>query len=165
MSLSEMRPALALGREADVIDTNVALQAHDSTYRFLRDVMGNRGLIVVGVGKAAERGFQLLYRFSDMCDRLEGCGINVIFVYPKESARHVFDATSLSGARYRPKPCLFLDDDGQFFRRPPHAKSIRAVYLDRAMRRLDMLEVGLLGETWDPLLREFFAQVISSCMH
>jgi hypothetical protein len=85
--------------------------------------------------------------------------------WPKQAARHVFDATSLSGARYRPKPCLFLDDDGQFFRRPPHAISIRAVYLDRAMRRLNTLEVALIGETWDPLLREFFAQVISSCMH
>jgi hypothetical protein len=161
----EFERVLARRREGDVIDTSVALQAHDSTYRFLRDVMGNRGLIIVGVGKAGERGFQLLYRFSDMCDRLEACGINVIFVYPKQAARHVFDATSLSGARYRPKPCLFLDDDGQFFRRPPHAKSIRAVYLDRAMRPLDTIEVALLGETWDPLLREFFAQVILSCMH
>jgi hypothetical protein len=79
--------------------------------------------------------------------------------WPKQASRHVFDATSLSGARYRPKPCLFLDDDGQFFRRPRHAISIRA------MRRLNTLEVALIGETWDPLLRELFAQVNSSCMH
>jgi hypothetical protein len=87
----------ARGREVDVIDASVPLLSHDYKHLYLRDVMGRRGLIVVGVGRAGERGFQMLYRFSDICDRLEECGVNVIFVYQKESARHVLDATSLLG--------------------------------------------------------------------
>ncbi|WP_208116564.1 hypothetical protein [Paraburkholderia sp. BL10I2N1] len=148
-----------------MIDASVPLLSHDYTHRYLRDVMGRRGLIVIGVDKAGERGFQMLYRFSDICDRLEACGVNVIFVYQKESARHVHDATSRSGARYRQRPCLFLDDDGQFFVGPPHPKSLRVVYLDRDMRRLDTAEIAVRNETWDPLLRAFFAQVIASVMH
>lgn len=148
-----------------MIDASVPLLSHDYTHRFLRDVTGARGLIVVGVGKAGERGFQMLYRFSDICDRLEECGINVIFVYQKESARHVHDATSLSGARYRQKPFLFLDDDGGFFRGPPNPKSLRVVYLDRTMKRLDTLEIALRDEIWDSLLRAFLAQAVASSMH
>jgi len=153
------------GREIDVIDASVPLLSHDYTHLSLRDVMGRRGLIVIGVGKAGERGFQMLYRFSDVCGRLEECGVNVIFVYQKESARHVLDATSLSGARYRQRPCLLLDDDGRFFVGAPHPRSLRVVYLDRDMRRLDTAEIALREETWDPLLRGFFAQVIAGAMH
>lgn len=148
-----------------MIDTSVPLLSHDHAHLFLRDVMGRRGLIVIGVGKAGERGFQMLFRFSDICDRLEECGINVIFVYRKESARHVQDATSLFGARYRQRPCLFLDDDGQFFRGPPHPKTLRAVYLDPEMRRLDTADIALREEAWDPLLRAFFSQVVARSMH
>jgi hypothetical protein len=151
--------------EIDVIDTSVPLLSYDYTHLFLRDVMGRHGLIVIGVGKAGERGFQMLYRFSDLCERLEKCGVNVIFVYRKESARHVQDATSLFGARYRQRPCLFLDDDGQFFRGPPHPKSLRAVYLDPEMRRLDAADIALREEMWDPLLRAFLAQVVARSMH
>lgn len=154
----------AYGREVDVIDASVPLLSHDYTHLYLRDVMGRRGLIVVGVGRAGERGFQMLYRFSDICDRLEECGVNVIFVYQKESARHVLDATSLLGARYRQKPFLLLDDDGQFFVGPPHPGSLRAVYLDREMKRLDTAKIALGSEQWDPLLRVFFAQVIAGSM-
>jgi hypothetical protein len=162
---SETERSPAPDGEIDVIDTSVPLLSHDHTHLFLRDVMGRHGLVVIGVGKAGERGFQMLFRFSDICDRLEECGINVIFVYRKESARHVQDATSLFGARYRQKPCLFLDDDGQFFRGPPHPKSLRAVYLDPEMRRLDTVDIALRDETWDPLLRAFFAQVVARSMH
>ena len=69
-----------------MINASVSLLSHDYTHLYLRDIMGRRGLIVVGVGKSGERGFQMLYRFSDICDRLEACGVNVIFVYPRESA-------------------------------------------------------------------------------
>jgi hypothetical protein len=162
---SETERSSAPDGEIDVIDTSISLLSHDHTHLFLRDVMGRQGLVVIGVGKAGERGFQMLFRFSDICDRLEECGVNVIFVYRKESARHVQDATSLFGARYRQRPCLFLDDDGQFFRGPPHPKSLRAVYLDPEMRRLDTADIGLREETWDPLLRAFFAQVVARSMH
>ncbi|SAK51636.1 hypothetical protein [Caballeronia ptereochthonis] len=148
-----------------MIDVSVPLLSHDYTHLHLRDVMGRRGLIVIGVGKAGERGFQMLYRFSDICDRLEERGVNVIFVYQKESARHVLDPTSLLGARYRQKPFLFLDDDGQFFVGPPHPRSLRAVYFDREMKRLDTTEIALGNERWDPLLRAFLAQVIAGSMH
>ncbi|HEX7909583.1 MAG TPA: hypothetical protein VF534_16070 [Paraburkholderia sp.] len=148
-----------------MIDTNVPLLSHDYTHLHLQDVMGRRGLIVIGVGKAGERGFQMLYRFSDICDRLEKCGVNVVFVYQKESARHVQDATSLLGARFRQKPFLLLDDDGQFFVGPPHPRSLRAVYLDPEMKRVDSAEIALEGERWDSLLRTFFAQVIAGSMH
>ena len=143
--------------EVDVIDTSVPLLSHDYTHLFLRDVMGGRGLIVVGVGKAGERGFQMLYRFSDICDRLEACGVNVIFVYQKTSARHVQDATSVFGARQRKRPCLFLDDDGQFFRAPLCPKSLRAVRLDRELRRLGTVDIAVRDERWDSQLRTFLA--------
>jgi hypothetical protein len=155
----------ARGMEVDVIDTSVPLLSHDYTHLYLRDVMGNDGLIVIGVGKAGERGFQMLYRFSDICDRLEERGINVIFVYQKASARHVMDATSLFGARYRQKPFLLLDDDDQFFVGAPHPRSLRAVYLNRDMRRLDTADIPLDGETWDPMLRVFLSQVVAGSMH
>ncbi|RDK00288.1 hypothetical protein [Paraburkholderia lacunae] len=148
-----------------MISTSVPLLSHDYTHLYVRDVMGRRGLIVVGVGKSGERGFQMLYRFADICDRLEECGINVVFVYPRESARHVQDTTSLSGARYRERPCLLLDDDGRFFVGPLQPKSLRVIYLDRDMRRLARLQISLRDETWDPLLRVFFGQVISGAMH
>ena len=140
-----------------MIDTSISLLSHDYTHRFLRDLVGRRGLVVIGVGRANERGFQMLYRFSDICDRLEDCGINVIFVYQEESARHVHDSTSLFGARYRQRPCLFLDDDGQFFRAPLCPKSLRAVRLDRELRRLGTVDIAVRDERWDSQLRTFLA--------
>ena len=148
-----------------MIETSISLLSHDYAHRFLRDLMGRRGLIVIGVGKAGERGFQMLYRFSDICDSLEDCGINVIFVYQKESARHVQDATSLFGARYRQRPCLFLDDEGRFFRTPVRPKWLRAVHLDREMKRLGTVDIAVQDESWDPQLRSFLAQVAASFMH
>ena len=107
----------------------------------------------------------MLYRFSDICNRLQACGVNVVFVYPRESARHVQDAISLSGARYRQRPSLLLDDDGQFFVGPPQPKSLRVIHLDRDMTRLHRAEISLRDETWDTLLRHLFGKVVSSVMH
>ncbi len=101
--LSEAERSPVPEGKIDVIDASVPLLSHDYTHLFLREVTGRRGLIVIGVGKTGERGFQMLYRFSDICDRLEKRGVNVIFVYRKESARHVQDAPSLFGARCRQK--------------------------------------------------------------
>lgn len=154
------------GKDFSEIDVTAPLMSHDHVYRLVRDAMGDRGLIVIGMGKASERGFQMLYRFADVCDRLEACGINVIFVYPKESARHVFDAMSVHAARYRKKPCLLLDVDGRFFRRPlPAARSLRAIHLDRAIQPVAMTDLVLRDEAWDAQLRTFLAGVIGRCLH
>ena len=79
--------------------------------------------------------------------------------------RHVQDATSLLGARYRQKPFLLLDDDGQFFVGPLHRRSVHAVYLDREMKRLVTAEIALANQKRDPPLRAFFARVMASLMH
>src|ERR1700692_191602 len=85
-------------------------------------------------------------------------GVNAVFVYRKESARHVFDATSLFGARFRLKPCLLLDDAGLFFRGPPQDRSLRAVHFNRKMEPIDAAVFPLGNESWDPLLRFFSPQ-------
>ena len=148
-----------------MIDATASLLSYDHSYRLVRDVMGDRGVIVVGVGTAGERGFQMLYRFSEMCDRLEAHGISVIFVYPKASARHVFDAMSIRGARYRGKMCLFLDGDGRFFRRPLQPRALRAVYLDASMRLGGTANVTLDSATWDEQLRDFLADIVGRYLH
>jgi hypothetical protein len=107
----------------------------------------------------------MLYRFSDICESLNDQGVNVVFVYWKESASHVFDATSLFGAKFRLRPCLLLDDDGLFFRGPLQDHALRAVHFDREMNRVDTTVISLGEESWDPLLRAFLAQVISGCWH
>ncbi|GLU35783.1 hypothetical protein WKR88_26385 [Trinickia caryophylli] len=142
-----------------MIDVNVWLTSQEHSLRAIGEVMGERGLIVVGMGRAGERGFQMIYRFSDACDSLAASGVNVIFVYPKESARHVFDATSIRGARYRGKSCLFLDAQGRFFRSPVHPRSLRAIHVDRELQQRAAADVPLLDETWDKRLRAFFTAV------
>jgi hypothetical protein len=138
-----------------VIDASAWLTSQEYAHRLLRDVMGAHGLVVIGMGRAGERGFQMLYRFSDACDELEASGVNVIFVYPKESARHVFDATSIRGARYRGKACLFLDAEGRFFRKPVDAQTLRAIHLDRDMRQTVAADMPLRDVAWDTRLRAF----------
>ncbi len=138
-----------------MIDVSAWLTSQEYAHRLLPDVMGTHGLIVVGMGRAGERGFQMLYRFSDACDALEASGVNVIFVYPKESARHVFDATSIRGARYRGKACLFLDAEGRFFRQPVDARTLRAIHFDRDMRATAAADLPLRDATWDTRLRTF----------
>lgn len=142
-----------------MIDASAWLTSQEYAHRLLREVMGEHGLIVVGMGRAGERGFQMLYLFSDACDRLEASGVNVIFVYPKESARHVFDATSIRGARYRGKTCLFLDAEGRFFRKPVDAQALRAIHLDRDMRLTAAADVPMRDTMWDARLRAFFSDV------
>lgn len=148
-----------------MIDATASLLSYDHSCRLVRDVMGDRGVIVVGVGTAGERGFQMLYRFSEMCDRLEAHGISVIFVYPKASARHVFDAMSVRGARYRGKMCLFLDGDGRFFRKPLQPRALRAIYLDASMRLGGTANVTLDSGTWDEQLRDFLADIVGRYLH
>ena len=119
-----------------MIDVEVPLLTHDHRRVLLRDARGERGLVVVGVGRASGRGFQMLHRFATYCDRLDAMGVNVVFVYPAESARHMQDSLSVMAARYRQKPCLMLDDSGRFFRHALPAGLLRLVRFDPQMTRV-----------------------------
>jgi len=79
----------------DVIDTNVDLKSHDYKRLHLHDLMGQHGLIVVGVGRGGERGFQMVYRFSDICDRLENEGVNAAFVYSAAETMYMSAAETM----------------------------------------------------------------------
>ena len=57
-----------------MIGASDPLLSNDYKHLFLRDVMGRHGLFVIGVGKARERGIQMLYRFSYICERLDNWG-------------------------------------------------------------------------------------------
>jgi hypothetical protein len=138
-----------------MIDVEVPLLTHDNRRVLLRDASGARGLVAVGVGRASGRGFQMLHRFAASCDWLDAMGVNVVFVYPAESARHVQDGLSVMAARYRQRPCLMLDDSGHFFRDALPARLLQAVRFDRHMTRRDTAMFPLLQAGWDPLLREF----------
>lgn len=143
--------------DGKAIEPTAPLISLDYTPRFVRDLTGERGLIVVGMGRAAERGFQMLYRFASACGGLETQGVNVAFVYPKESARHVFDATSVRAARYRAKPVLFLDASGRFFREPVEPRSLHVVHLDCELREIRQAHLTLTDDGWDARLLAFFA--------
>jgi len=138
-----------------MIDVDVPLLTHDHRRLLLRDASGECGLVAVGVGRASGRGFQMLDRFATSCDWLDRRGINVVFVYPAESARHVQDALSVMAARYRQKPCLMLDDSGRFFKDALPARLLRAMRFDRRMKRRDTAVFALPQAGWNPLLREF----------
>lgn len=148
-------PQALIGGKA--IEASAPLISLDYTPRFVRDLTGEHGLIVVGMGRAAERGFQMLYRFAGACGGLEAQGVNVAFVYPKESARHVFDATSVRAARYRAKPVLFLDASGKFFLEPVEPRSLHVVQLDRELQQTRAAHVTLTDDSWDAQLLAFFA--------
>lgn len=149
-------------RETGVIDPDVALLTHDHLRRPVRSLTGPNGLVVVGMSRTGERGFQMLYRFSGACDRLGVCGINVVFVYPRESARHVQDATSVLAARIRREPCLLLDESGEFFVSPPEPGSLCAIHLDHNMEQRESALIALGDETWDPQLHAFFERIAQS---
>jgi len=138
-----------------MIDVDIPLVTHDSRRLLLRDVSGERGLVAVGVGRAGERGFQMLHRFVASCDWLEAAGVNVVFVYPEGSARHVQDALSVMAARYRRKCCLMLDGSGRFFREVLAARLLCAVRFDGHMTLRDTAVIDTRQANWDPLLREF----------
>jgi hypothetical protein len=147
-----------------MIDTRIPLLSQDYTHVLSKDLSGDRGLIIVGVGRSGERGFQMLYRFSEVCERLRECCVNVAFVYPKESSRHVLDSISLLSSKCKRGPAFLLDDNGRFFRDVQEAKSLRAIYLDHDMKYVGFTDVALQGENWDALLHTFFASAVSGAM-
>lgn len=138
-----------------MINVDVPLLTHESRRLLLRDAAGEQGLVVVGVGRASGRGFQMLHRFAGACDGLDAAGVNVVFVYPAESARHVQDTSSVMAARYRRKPCLLLDDTGLFFKRALPAQLLRAMRLGRTMACIETATIMVRDADWESALDEF----------
>lgn len=115
----------------------------------LLEVAGSQGLVVVGVGRGGERGFQMVHRFHDAGERLAADGIRLAFVYPRESARHVMDPISVASARFRHHPRLLLDVDGCCFAQGVSPRLLRAVYLGDEMKRLAGLDIDVRNAAWD----------------
>ncbi|MBN3818442.1 hypothetical protein G3N57_18300 [Paraburkholderia sp. Se-20369] len=123
----------------------------------LREIAGNRGLVVAGVGRGGERGFQMVHRFHDVGERLAAAGIHLAFVYPRDSARHVMDPISVASARFRRHPCLLLDADGQCFRHGVPPRSLRAVCLSSALGTLAGIDIDGRDAAWEIAFRAFLA--------
>ena len=142
-----------------MIEVDVPLLTHESKRVRLRDAGGEHGL--VAVGRAGGRGFQLLHRFAALSERLDAAGVNLVFVYPAQSARHVQDALSVMAARYRNKPCLLLDEAGLFFgdTLPPQRHSV--MRFDGRMACVETLEIDARETDWDSRLGEFLAGVLA----
>ncbi|MCA8091726.1 hypothetical protein LGM65_12595 [Burkholderia anthina] len=115
----------------------------------LLEVAGSQGLVVAGVGRGGERGFQMVHRFHDAGERLAAAGIHLAFVYPRESARHVMDSISVASARFRHHPRLLLDVDGCCFAQGVSPRLLRAVYLGEEMKRLAGLDIDLRNAAWE----------------
>lgn len=121
----------------------------------LPEIAGSRGLVVVGVGRGGERGFQMVHRFHDVGERLAAAGIHLAFVYPRESARHVMDPISVSSTRFRHHPRLLLDADGCCFAQGVPPRLLRAVYLSGAMQRLAGFEIDVRNAAWETEFQAF----------
>ena len=138
-----------------MFDLDGVLLSPDRRPVSLGEIAGRRGLIVVGVGRGGERGFQLVHRFHDAGEQLAAAGIHLAFVYPRESARHVLDPVSVASARFRRHPRLLLDTDGSCFGHRATPRSLTAVYLNREMRRLAGIDIDLCDSTWETGFRTF----------
>ncbi|MCG5075436.1 hypothetical protein [Paraburkholderia tagetis] len=143
-----------------MFDVDVPLLTHESKRIRLREAGGEHGLIAVGVGRAGGRGFQMLHRFAALGDQLDAAGVNLVFAYPAQSARHVQDALSVLAARYRGKPCLLLDEAGLFFgdTLPPQWHCV--MRFDRDMTCIETATIAAREEGWDALLSEFLIGVL-----
>lgn len=154
-----MADGVAGGKGLSMIDVEVPLLTHERRRLLLREAAGEQGLVVVGVGRASGRGFQMLHRFGATCELLDAAGVNVVFVYPVESARHVQDALSIMAARFRRRPSLLLDDTGLFFGRPLPVHQLRARRFDPHMTCVEAAVITGQHAGWDALLREFLLKV------
>ncbi|WP_371141466.1 hypothetical protein [Burkholderia cepacia] len=139
----------------DMFDLDGMLLLPDRRPVFLPEVAGSRGLIVVGVGRGGERGFQMIHRFHDAGERLAKTDIHLAFVYPRESARHVMDPISVASVRFRRHPCLLLDADGCCFTQGVPSRLLRAVYLSGEMKRLAGVDVDVRNAAWEIELLAF----------
>ncbi|MDR3096833.1 MAG: hypothetical protein LBV73_07140 [Paraburkholderia sp.] len=147
-----------------MIDVDVPLLTHESKRVRLRDASGARGLIAVGVGRAGGRGFQMLHRFAALGGQLDAAGVNLVFVYPEQSARHVRDALSVMAARYRGKPCLLLDEVGLFFGDTPPLQAHCVMRFDSHMTCIETLAIAAREAEWDVRLSEFLAGVLADAV-
>ncbi|MBB2930163.1 hypothetical protein [Paraburkholderia silvatlantica] len=138
-----------------MFDLDGALLLPDRRLVRLREIAGSRGLVLVGVGRGGERGFQMIHRFHDVGEQLAATGIHLAFVYPRESARHVLDAISVASARFRRHPWLVLDMDHRFFAQAVWPRSLEAVYLNLEMKRLAGASIDLQDPMWEGELRSF----------
>lgn len=132
-----------------MFDPEVTLLLPDRRPASLLEVAGSRGLIVVGVGRGGERGFQMVHRFHDAGERLAAAGIHLVFVYPRESARHVMDPISVASARFRHHPRLLLDVEGNCFAQGVPPQLLRAMYLSREMKHLAGFDVDVRNAAWE----------------
>jgi hypothetical protein len=148
-----------------MFDLDGALLSPDRRPLSLGEITGNRGLIIVGVGRAGERGFQMVHRFHDAGEQLATAGVHLAFVYPRESARHVMDPLSAASVRLRPHPRLLLDVNGCCFRHGVAPRSLAAVYLGDDMQLLASVNIDLLSETWETRLRAFLEDCRNSPPH
>lgn len=148
-----------------MFDLDGALLLPDRRLVRLREMAGSRGLVAVGVGRGGERGFQMVHRFHDVGEQLAATGINLTFVYPPGSARHVLDAISVASARFRCHPRLLLDVDDRCFALGVWPRSLEAVHLNPEMKRLAGIRIDLQDTTWESELRAFLTncQIDTSC--
>lgn len=144
-----------------MINEDVPLLTHERKRVRLREASGERGLIAVSVGRAGGRGFQMLHRFAAVSEQLDAAGVNLVFVYPAESARHVQDALSVLAARYRGKPCLLLDETGLFFGATPPLQRLGVMRFDSQMNCIDRASVFVREAGWETLLSEFLVGALA----
>ncbi|MEM5312417.1 hypothetical protein [Paraburkholderia sp. JHI869] len=140
-----------------MFDLDGSLLLPDRRMVRVQEIAGSRGLILVGVGRGGERGFQMIHRFHDVGEQLAAVGIHLAFVYPRESARHVLDAISVASARFRHHPRLLLDVDRRCFAQTVWPRSLEAVHLNREVKRLASVSIDLQDTTWEGELRAFLA--------
>ncbi|KXU85613.1 hypothetical protein CI15_20780 [Paraburkholderia monticola] len=148
-----------------MFDLDVALLSPDQQVISLRDIAGTAGLVIAGLGRGAERGFQMAHRFHDAGDQLATAGVNLAFVYPHDSRRHVLDPISVACARLRRHPYLLLDPEGRFFRRTVPPRSLSALSVSRRMERFDCLSADLNDAAWERTFRAFLVARIPGGLH
>ncbi|PMS09746.1 hypothetical protein FNF07_00235 [Trinickia caryophylli] len=132
-----------------MFDLDGMLLLPDRRAASLLEIAGSRGLIVVGVGRGGERGFQMLHRFHHVGEQLAAAGTHLAFVYPAESARHVMDSISVSSARFRHHPRLLLDADSCCFRHGVPPRLLSAVHLSCEMKRRAGIDVDVRDPAWE----------------
>lgn len=145
-----------------MFDLDGVLLSPDRQPTSLGAQVGSRGIVVVGVGKGGERGFQMAYRFNCIGKQLVKAGVNLVLIYPKASSRHVLDPLSVASSRLQGSPVLLLDGDGHFFRRPHHARSLSFTHMDRGLRLIAAANIDLQDNAWADLLQTFLSGPLES---